>query len=124
MSTKKPSRAMSTTAARKELDRLDRDLVKLISDRARASQKLAEARQAEGGPAFDPQEELEASRRLNELNKGPLDHAALTHIYREVLGASRSLVKQVRVAYLGPKYSYSHLAAIGRFGNSAELVPV
>jgi chorismate mutase/prephenate dehydratase len=124
MSKKKPPRATSSATARKELERLDRDLVKLLSDRARTAQKVAEARQAEGAPVFDPEEELEAGRRINELNKGPLDHTALTHIYREILGASRGLVKQVRVAYLGPKYSYSHLAAISRFGTTAELVPV
>jgi chorismate mutase/prephenate dehydratase len=30
----------------------------------------------------------------------------------------------LRIAYLGPAYSYSHLAAMEQFGQSAELVPV
>lgn len=123
MSKKKPART-STTSARKDIERLDRDLVKLLSERAKAAKTLIEARQAEGGPLFDPQEELEATRRVSEANKGPLDHTALSHIFREILGASRNLVKPIRVAYLGPKYSYSHLAAISRFGTTAELVPV
>jgi chorismate mutase/prephenate dehydratase len=33
-------------------------------------------------------------------------------------------VKAVRVAYLGPKYSFSHLAAIDRFGDGPDLTPV
>ena len=45
-------------------------------------------------------------------------------IFRELLSGTRALAKTLRVAYLGPTYSYSHLAAIERFGNSAELVPV
>ncbi len=45
-------------------------------------------------------------------------------IFRELISGSRSLEKTLRVAYLGPAYSYSHLAAIHRFGQSVELVPV
>ena len=46
------------------------------------------------------------------------------------LGVSRNhqrfagVGKILRVAYLGPAYTYSHLAAIHRFGQSVELVPV
>jgi chorismate mutase/prephenate dehydratase len=34
------------------------------------------------------------------------------------------MVHQPRIAFLGPLYSYSHLAAIHRFGRSVQLVPV
>ena len=34
------------------------------------------------------------------------------------------MVKQPRIAFMGPMYSYSHLAAIHRFGQSVEFVPV
>jgi chorismate mutase/prephenate dehydratase len=45
-------------------------------------------------------------------------------VFRELISGSRSLEKQLKVAYLGPAYSYTHLAALQRFGGSAELVPV
>jgi chorismate mutase/prephenate dehydratase len=45
-------------------------------------------------------------------------------IFCELLGGCRSLVRQLRIAYLGPAYSYSHLAALRRFGQSVEYVPV
>ena len=45
-------------------------------------------------------------------------------VFRELISGSRSLEKDLRVAFLGPAYSYSHLAAIHRFGQSVELVPV
>jgi len=122
MSKKKPSGG-STASAKKEIQRLDRDLVKLLSDRARAAQKLAKLRQEGGGALYDlTDEQLDLAESLTQ-NKGPLGEAALRSIFREVLGASRTLVKPVRVAYLGPKYSYSHLAAIDRFGDIPDLTP-
>jgi chorismate mutase/prephenate dehydratase len=40
------------------------------------------------------------------------------------MSSSRSLQRQLRVAFLGPKYSYSHLASVAKFGESVEHVPV
>jgi chorismate mutase/prephenate dehydratase len=113
----------STNSVRKELERLDRDLVKILSDRARAAQRLAKARQSDHLPPYDALEEQETMRRAAELNKGPLSEDAIRIILRDVLGTARSLVKPVRIGYLGPKYSYSHLAAIARFGDSPDLTP-
>jgi chorismate mutase/prephenate dehydratase len=53
-----------------------------------------------------------------------LPETGVRAVFREVLAACRGLVRPIRVAYLGPKYSYSHLAAIDRFGDGPELVPV
>lgn len=43
---------------------------------------------------------------------------------REIVAASRTLVRPTRVAFLGPEWSYSHLAALQAFGHSVELIPV
>jgi chorismate mutase/prephenate dehydratase len=122
---KKPA-GPSPAALRKELERLDRDLLKLISDRARTAQKLGALTLGDGSAAssYQAAEEQEILRRAIEANKGPLPEEAIRHIFREILGASRNLVKPIRVAYLGPKYSYSHLASIARFGDSPNLTPL
>lgn len=124
MTKKKNPGGGSTSSVQKELQRLDRDLLRLLSDRARATQKLAKLRQNGGGPLYDLTEEQVALADLVTQNKGPLDERAIRSVFREVLGAVRTLVKPVRVAYLGPKYSYSHLAAIDRFGEGPDLTPV
>lgn len=122
--TKKKSSGASANVAKKEIQRVDRELLKLLSERAKAMQKLAQSRQADGLPLYDLNEEQQALAELLTVNKGPLSESALQAIYREVLGATRSLVKPLRVAYLGPKYSFSHLAAINRFGDGRDLTPV
>ncbi|HEX5105327.1 MAG TPA: prephenate dehydratase [Pirellulaceae bacterium] len=121
---KKKSSGGSANSVRRELQRLDRDLLKGLSDRARAVQKLAKIRQGDGEPLYDLTEEQQALTELLDQNKGPLSGDAVRNVYREILGTARSLVKPIRVAYLGPKYSYSHLAAIDRFGDGPDLTPV
>src|SRR5205814_2194939 len=86
--------------------------------------KLAKIRQSDGAPLYNLAEEQQGVSDLLSQNKGPLGEAAMRSIYREVLGTARSLVRPVRVAYLGPKYSFSHLAAIDRFGDGPDLTPV
>ena len=75
MSKKKSSG--SANAVRKEIQRLDRDLLKALSDRARAAQKLAKIRQNEELPLYDLTEEQEALAELLPQNKGPLERAAV-----------------------------------------------
>jgi len=122
--TKKKSSSGSVNSVRREIQRVDRDLLKLLGDRARAAQKLAKIRQSDGTALYDLAEEQQGLTELVTQNKGPLGETAVRSIYREILGAARSLVKPIRVAYLGPRYSYSHLAAIDRFGDGPDLTPV
>jgi chorismate mutase / prephenate dehydratase len=122
--TKKKSSSGSVASVRKEIQRVDRELVKLLGDRARAAQKLAKLRQDDGAALYDLTDEQQEIAELLTQNKGPLGETALRSIFREILGTARTLVKPIRVAYLGPKYSFSHLAAIDRFGDGPDLTPV
>lgn len=123
MTKKKTSAVGAVNQIRKELERLDRELVKLIADRARAAQKLGKLRQAANEPVYNPLEDQEIIRKAVEANRGPLGNEAISTLFRQIIGLARGLVKPIRVGYLGPKYSYSHLAAIDRFGGGPELTP-
>ncbi|WP_171183458.1 prephenate dehydratase [Alienimonas chondri] len=57
-------------------------------------------------------------------NAGPLPDSVLTSIGRELLAAHRNRLAPVRVAYLGPEHSFSHQAAVLRFGETTDLCPV
>ena len=73
---------------------------------------------------LDPGREEEVLSRVAEMSRGPLSSQALRNTFRELISGSRALERAMRVAYLGPAYTYSHLAAIHRFGQSVDLVPV
>lgn len=106
------------------LDDLDRRLVELINQRAERylQQVQAESGTGDAGSALEREDERIA--RLLANNPGPLSERCVRAVLREVFTGARLLRERIRAAYLGPAYSYSHLAAMHRFGQSAELVPV
>jgi len=121
MSKMRSLKALSRGQLTKEVSRIDRDLVKLMNERAKAVRQLAIAAPEAG-------EELRLGEQLWSdaigSSRGPLDERVLRATFRELASGCRALIKPVRVAYLGPLYSYSYLAAIERFGTSVELAPV
>lgn len=125
-----PGASTSLASLRQQLERLDKELIRLANQRVRAMAALYKAlgsSTGDGGLAnahaaagIDEQSVL----RLLEHNQGPLSNDRLRSLFAELTSAARALVKNLRVAYLGPAYSYSHLAALHRFGSSVEYVPV
>jgi|GEM_PF-25427 len=61
--------------------------------------------------------------RLMQENAGPFPNEAIRSVYREIMSASLSLEGPQKVAYLGPKATFTHLACIQKFGNSAQYLP-
>jgi chorismate mutase/prephenate dehydratase len=57
-------------------------------------------------------------------NAGPLGDQSVHAVFRELVSGSRAILEPTRVAYLGPEFTFSHLAALEQFGESVELVPV
>lgn len=119
----KPARK-SPAALENELKRLDREILTLINKRAGTTTEWILAQPDLKRALFAPLADDALFAALGESNKGPLPSAAIRGIFRQVLSAARQAVKTTRVAYLGPAYSYTHIAALERFGESADLVPV
>ena len=118
------SKPLTVPALREEIDRIDRQLIDLINQRADAALKIGKIKAAEGKAIYAPEREEEVINHVLSLSKGPLTEFCVRAIYRELISGSRALEKVLKVAYLGPQYTYSHLAAIERFGSSVEFVPV
>ena len=129
---KKRSSSPSTSSAakptvsglRSKIDRLDREIVKLINQRAQYALRIGKIKNSEGQQVYAPAREEEVLARVLELNKGPLSAECVRSIFRELISGSRAVETELRVAFLGPAYSYSHLAALERFGQCVNQVPV
>jgi chorismate mutase/prephenate dehydratase len=108
---------------RARIDEIDRQLLRLLNQRAELSLEIGRAKRQASEPVLVPEREQEILDELTRLNAGPLTAGAIRAIWSEILSASRSLQRPFRVAYLGPQGTYTHLAAVRQFGASAEFVP-
>jgi len=119
-----PKRPTTIAAFESQLTRLDRELLKRLNERAALARRLGRLRQASGQPLTVPGQDEAALAQMVGRNRGPLPDLAVGAVFRELHSGCRSLIRACRVALLGPLYSYSHLAAIHRFGHCVEFVPV
>jgi len=109
---------------RDRIDDLDRRIVELLNARAEVVIEIGRAKQAKGRQVYAPDREREVLDRLADLNEGPLPQRTLQAIYRELMSGSFALEKPMRVGYLGPEGSFSHMAAMRKFGASIEYLPL
>jgi chorismate mutase/prephenate dehydratase len=119
--------AAQLKSLRSQIDKLDVQIVKLVNERASVAAEIGRAKSDQGDDIFSPAREEEVFQNVlaaNEKQKGPLSEATIRAIFREVMSGARALQKVLKIAYLGPEYSFSHLAVVERFGQAVELVPV
>ena len=111
-------------AWRKKIEQIDRQIVKLLDQRAAAAKSIAKVKSRQGLPYHVPEQERQVLKRVKAWSAGGFPPAALEAVYREVISGSLSLEKPLAVAYFGQRASFTHLAAISRFGKSAAYVPL
>ncbi|MCS7252838.1 MAG: prephenate dehydratase [Armatimonadota bacterium] len=109
---------------RKEIDEIDEKILSLLNRRAQVAISIGAHKRLRGRSPHSPSREAQILNRLLRLNEGPLPSDSLKAIYREILSACRKLEGHVRVAYLGPEFSYTDLACRQYFGHGVELYPV
>ena len=115
----------SLQTPRKEIDKIDDEIVRLLNERAQYVIKIGKLKKASDTQAnlHTPAREAEIMERLCKVNPGPFPNDALRAVYREIMSGSLALEGPVKVAYLGPRATFTHLACIRKFGSSAQYVP-
>jgi len=116
--------ATSLRSLRTHIDKLDLQILKLVNERASLAAEIGRIKNNHGTEVFSPAREEEVYVNVLEANKGPLDEGTIRAIFREIMSGARALQKVIKVAYLGPEYSFSHLAAVERFGQAVEFMRV
>lgn len=114
---------MSLDNLRKKVDKIDEQMLKLFNKRAQEVIKITKWKKQDKLETYSPEREVKILSNLIKLNKGPLSAEDVELIFREVLSVCRSLRKDLKIAYLGPQGTFTHLAAIKKFGKKTAYLP-
>ena len=108
--------------ARQSIDKVDKEIVKLIDKRARFALDIAKYKNKTNAVVYVPSREKEVLNNIT-VAKGALGEESLKNIYTEIISACRNLESPTKVAFLGPWATFTHQAAIRNFGVSSCFVP-
>ena len=132
---------MSIEDWRTEINTLDRELLRLLNQRARLALKVGESKTASGLSLCDHTREREVIERMSEANEGPLDDRAIVELFRAIIHESRRIQTRAvdqsseeqaanrldfgdaRVAFQGAPGAFSEQAAVQLLGEKIRLVP-
>ncbi len=109
---------------RAKIDEVDNKIIDLLNERARVVIEVGDIKKAAKLDFHSPGREREILDRLAMRNKGPFPQDTLRAVYREILSSSLSLERPLKVAYLGPRATFTHMAGMQLFGLAAQYVPL
>ena len=112
---------MDLTHLRKKIDEVDRKIIALLNDRTKLVREVGAKKIEAGKSVYAPEREHEIYRKIDRIAaKKGLPKDALKAIYREIMSAALAMEKPLAIAYLGPEATFTHLAALSKFGSSVE----
>jgi chorismate mutase/prephenate dehydratase len=115
---------MTLDELRDQIDNLDYKLVELLNERARVVVEVGKLKSKTDSEIYAPHREKAVFEKIGAANDGPLPDKTLMAIWRELMSGSFFLERPLRIAYLGPQGSFSHSAALLKFGQSVEYEAV
>jgi chorismate mutase len=76
---------------RKEINRLDSELLRIFNERAALALKIGEIKKEMNIPVYDPTREKLIFDAMAKDNPGPLENEAITRLFERVIDESRRL---------------------------------
>jgi chorismate mutase/prephenate dehydratase len=111
---------LNLSTHRQAIDKLDAQIVRLLNERTRHVLAIGDIKLKAGEEIYAPHRERAVFERVCGHNAGPMTDEQLRAIYREIMSSALALEKTMTIAYLGPEATFTHQAAIRRFGSSLK----
>jgi chorismate mutase/prephenate dehydratase len=115
--------AVNIPKHRQAIDKLDASIVRLLNERTKHVLAIGAMKLAAGEEIYAPHRERAVLQRICQLNHGPVTDEQLRAIYREIMSSALALEKTMIIAYFGPEATFTHQAAIRKFGASLRYSP-
>ena len=109
---------------RTQIDSIDDTILKLLKERLHNARLIGKLKEKSNRAKWDPLRERQILDRLVADNNGEFPEQSLISIFHEIITTCRLSQKQVDVAYLGPEATFSHLAGVKYFGQTAKYCPM
>jgi chorismate mutase len=78
-------------ALRREIDAIDEQLVRLLSERAECALQIGHEKKLAGMEVYQPARETEVLNHVQRINMGPLDDAAVKRLFERIIDEARRL---------------------------------
>ena len=78
---------------RKKIDEMDRKLVELLNERAKAAQEIGRLKRNTKMPIYEPEREKTIFENVAKMNKGPLRDLDLKQVFERIIDIMRNLQK-------------------------------
>ncbi|HYL92148.1 MAG TPA: chorismate mutase [Alphaproteobacteria bacterium] len=78
---------------RKQIDEIDRRLVDLLNQRARAAQEIGKLKSKTNMPIYEPDREKIIFDNVRQVNRGPLPDGELRQVYERIIDVMRNIQK-------------------------------
>ncbi|MDF1860623.1 MAG: prephenate dehydratase [Verrucomicrobiales bacterium] len=115
---------MSLEDLRDKIDKIDTEMIRLLNKRADVVHEVGVRKKRDGLEIYAPDREEKLYRSVVAKSEGGrLPEESIRAIYREIMSAALALEEDLKIAYLGPAGTWTHQAAIGKFGHSVEFLP-
>src|SRR6478672_12618919 len=78
---------------RTNIDELDRRLVELLNERARAAHEIGKLKRNTSMPIYEPQREKTIFENVQRANRGPLPESELRQVFERIIDVMRNIQK-------------------------------
>lgn len=114
---------MTIEDLRQKIDAIDDQILDLLNRRAGLVVDVGKIKTQAQQELYVPSRERSIFERLSSNNPGPFPNDSIRKVFREIISASLSLEHPMVAVFLGPRATFTHVAAMQQFGHSAKLVP-
>lgn len=111
-------------ACRVRIDNIDTQIVDLLNERVNLASRIGQLKNEADAQIYVPEREKQVLSNVTRHNRGPIKNEALSAVFSEIMSAAISHERKLVIAYLGPEATFTHQAAMSKFGKSVDYLGV